>query len=793
MSRGLAAVLSAAVIAAAIAVGVWQVQPPAPAAADAPTASFSAARALDHVRVLASAPRTLGSDAHDRARDYLVETLRAAGVDATVQSALALADGDRQAIGSVDNVVGRLVGSDRAQPAILLVAHYDSVSIGPGASDNASGVAVVLEALRALAARAPPRADVVALFTDGEEDGLLGARAFLQSIAAAPVGVVLNFDNAGSSGPSVMYQTSDGNARLVDVFAACSSPLGSSLIDEIARRGRVQSDFSPLREAALPAMTFGLSEGFVRNHTPLDTPDRVDAGSLQQQGEQALTLVRRLDATTGTSAGPAPDGESVWTDSKDVVYFPVSRGRLAVYSRSWTPALVGLAWAAFGVVLAFGLLRHRLDGFSLVSGAVNSLLTLVFMSALTAVFWGFGWVEANGGDASGLPFASDLAHRAGLTLIVLAVGLALYLWGLDAKHANEAQLGAALWWLVLMAYVSVALPGGAYLLVWPLLASLAAVAVALVRCCPAPVESRQPVSCLVVRWVGALPALLLFSSSIYLLFTVNGMRLLAVVVCIWLLLGALSPQLALLGHRGRRIVPAACGVAGLAIVVGLSPLTGLADDPPAPVQLHYRYDAVSKIADWGRFAWAGDAQIVSDLVWRSSIDPETGNPPHDPTAAWGEGPPPDVPLRPPTAALVADRDAGSGRRLVTLLLRPAGRATVLSLMVGSQVGELEATAGGLSLDGADTRLLDAGANRWHVDWYAPRREGIVVQLTIDAGRRLRLRLVELRRGLPGAPALQAPARPQEVGPAGLGDATVVATGYVLGARIGAPLRSLTEP
>ena len=101
---------------------------------------------------------------------------------------------------------------------MLLVAHYDGVPGSPGAADNASGVAVVLEtaAWRTLASAASVLpTDVVVLFSDGEEIGLIGARAFLEDPASPRVGVVLAFDNAGSSGPSLMYQTSDGNARLV--------------------------------------------------------------------------------------------------------------------------------------------------------------------------------------------------------------------------------------------------------------------------------------------------------------------------------------------------------------------------------------------------------------------------------------------------------------------------------------------------------------------------------------------------------------------------------------------------
>ena len=113
----------------------------------------------------------------------------------------------------------------------MLCAHYDSVPEGPGASDDAAGVAVVLETLRALKAGPPLDRDVIALFTDGEESGCLGARVFVDEHPwAGDVGIVLNFDARGNSGPSIMFETSDGNGWLIRKYAqAAQQPLATSV------------------------------------------------------------------------------------------------------------------------------------------------------------------------------------------------------------------------------------------------------------------------------------------------------------------------------------------------------------------------------------------------------------------------------------------------------------------------------------------------------------------------------------------------------------------------------------
>ena len=104
----------------------------------------------------------------------------------------------------------------------MFVAHYDSVPSGPGAGDDAASVAAILETIRALKAGATPlRNDLIVLFTDGEELGLLGAKGFVETYPALrDIKVTLNFDMRGDYGPSVMFQ--DQRAQLVADRSVCS-------------------------------------------------------------------------------------------------------------------------------------------------------------------------------------------------------------------------------------------------------------------------------------------------------------------------------------------------------------------------------------------------------------------------------------------------------------------------------------------------------------------------------------------------------------------------------------------
>ncbi|MGH3750388.1 MAG: M20/M25/M40 family metallo-hydrolase, partial [Micromonosporaceae bacterium] len=216
-----AGVVALAVAAAIAAVSLAAIAPPYPRDATAQKSEFSAERAMAHLRELAAAPRPVGGLAHQRARDHLLTTLREYGLTAKVQESVGVDPSPRRAptAASVENVVGVLPGS-RSTGRLFLMAHYDSVAAGPGASDDGAGVAALLETARALASGPRLRNDVVFVFTDAEETCLCGAEAFVREHPLArDGGVVLNLEARGSSGAVVMFETTPGNAQLVEVFA----------------------------------------------------------------------------------------------------------------------------------------------------------------------------------------------------------------------------------------------------------------------------------------------------------------------------------------------------------------------------------------------------------------------------------------------------------------------------------------------------------------------------------------------------------------------------------------------
>ncbi|MEP6929606.1 MAG: M28 family peptidase, partial [Flavobacterium sp.] len=168
-------------------------------------AEFSTERALNQVKIIAHKPHYVGSTNHELVANYLKLELNRIGLETTVQEGFTL--NNKGLLVKSKNILARIKGTDNSK-ALLLLSHYDSAphSFSKGASDDASGVATILEGIRAfLYAKQPHKNDIIILFSDAEELGLNGAALFVnQHPWAKDVGLVLNFEARGSSGPSYM-------------------------------------------------------------------------------------------------------------------------------------------------------------------------------------------------------------------------------------------------------------------------------------------------------------------------------------------------------------------------------------------------------------------------------------------------------------------------------------------------------------------------------------------------------------------------------------------------------------
>ncbi|HWA68733.1 MAG TPA: M20/M25/M40 family metallo-hydrolase [Rhizomicrobium sp.] len=337
-----------------IAIGVWWLSlharaQPEPLGMDAPAIQFSAARADATLGRLLDGqhPHPVGS-AEDRAvHARLLKELQSLGIAARTQTQMSCFTEPRWGAvecGTITNIVAPL--SPGEGKSVLLMAHMDSVAAGPGAADDGSGVATILETARALKARGlSGNHPVTLLFTDGEEAGMLGAAAYARN-ARAGIGMVVNMEARGNQGSSLLFQTSPGNGRLIDLYAR-SLPhyAASSLYGEIYKYLPNDTDLSPMLQAGLPGLNFAFVGDVAQYHTALDRRENLAPASLQSHGENALESVDALSHADFS----ALKGE-------DAIYLDIM-GR-------WLPRLrvslaLPLSLAALLAIVLAGLLTRR--------------------------------------------------------------------------------------------------------------------------------------------------------------------------------------------------------------------------------------------------------------------------------------------------------------------------------------------------------------------------------------------------------------------------------------------------
>lgn len=719
-------------------------EPPAVRGGEVAATEFSTRRAMAHVEALAQRPRPVGSEAHAAARDYVLSELRKLGLAPEVQKVSGVnrrAAENVYTAGTVENVAARLGGTEGG-PALLLAAHYDSVSTGPGAGDDASGVAVLLETARAVRSRGTPRHDLIFLFTDAEEPGLLGAQAFAESHAwAGDVGLVLNFEARGRGGPSIMFETSQGNGRLISEFgAAVSRPVASSLAYEIYRRLPNDTDLSVWKRKGTAGLNFGFIEDITHYHTALDTPKNLDGRSLQQHGEAALALAARF-AERGVAGVAATNGA-------DAVYFDLLGLGLVRYPVPWVLPLLLVAALLFVALVVRGLRRRLLTAGGLALGFVGALACLC---VVPLVVWG-GWrlteqLQAAAGVETGAAVYHQQFYLLSWVLLAVACG-AVLLSLLRRKVAlSNLAFGGLAWWLLLAALTSLYVPGASYLFVWPLLLSLAAWAWLLFSGGWGEAQGRGALLLL----PAALAGVVLFVPAVSLIF--EGLGLMSVVVVgvmLALLACLLIPQFEVLSAGRARALPLGAAAACLAVLLYAGYAGGFDPSRPRQVNLFYAMNGDTRGAVWGTFE-ADEPPAVAlapQLGDGRARGPIADYVPQRHGNFLSHAAPP-FELAPPEVTVLEDATEGALRRVRMRVVSRRG-APLVTVHMNSDVPVQGALVGGRRIDLGEPITPSEDQPRWRLQYYGAPPEGFEVTLELKAGQPLQLKAMDHSYGLPDA-------------------------------------------
>ncbi|HEV2480203.1 MAG TPA: M28 family peptidase, partial [Puia sp.] len=225
--------------------------------------SFSVRRAYAHLGRIAAVPHSLGTAANDSVGAYLDSVGRQVGLEVSRLPFTSIKPFSKGiVIGRGVNIAATLKGTGGGKK-ILVMGHYDSEPNALGAGDDGSACAAMLETARALRSGQPLNRDVVFLFTNGEEDGLLGASAFVRdSTNLKDIGLVLNFDGRGNAGNCIMFRASPNSHWLIDGYAhAPIHHVTGSFYNELFNWLPNNTDLTPFLRAHLPGLDFAYVEG----------------------------------------------------------------------------------------------------------------------------------------------------------------------------------------------------------------------------------------------------------------------------------------------------------------------------------------------------------------------------------------------------------------------------------------------------------------------------------------------------------------------------------------------------
>ncbi|MCE9651408.1 MAG: M20/M25/M40 family metallo-hydrolase [Parvibaculum sp.] len=791
-----------AALVVALALAAFAMRPPSPLPADAPETVFSADRAMRDVETIAAHAHPIGSADIARVRDHLVNRLIELGLVVTLHGEGRPVFVPRRVArtlvaGRVRNVGGILKGTSPELPAILLMSHYDTVPNSPGAADDTAGVAATLEILRALKAAGPLKRDVIVLFTEGEEAGLLGSRDFFDtSPLASRIGLVLNLEARGGGGRTFMFETSDDAGGLISALgSAVARPSANSLMSFVYHRMPNGTDLSNAIERGIPGMNFAFIGDEVAYHTAYATPAHLDRGSLQHMGDQVLALTQTL-ANAGDLRARRPD--LVYSDifGLGFIAYPFWAGWILLAA---TAGLLGYA--------AVKARAFRLADFAGVAQGAGVFVFLLLAEALTLrlagqIAGGMFDVQAKYAMLARHPFffagcvgvalatallvfaclnrarswiaAVAFAALAGIACNLfagfdplgtgLAVALAVFAWPVLARFVQPWGVwigGFALLFAAALA-LQIFAPATSFFILWPfLLAGLAAALVLFFA--KGDFDDRRALA--VAGVLGALAAALIAQWGA-MIFLGVGSQLPAVIAGLTPL-AALALFPGLLSATGFRRAP----VAALALLAASFALVGWAAFGPAGAD-HPRLTQAFYMAgpEPGRFARVSTLPRL-DAWSEAALTADGGKPertlllPGYPQPVWNAPAQAAAVARPALSATAMKVEGGTR---VTLRIVPAARPRELRFVMKSSV-----PISGFALDGRPAPLLSE-PGKWSQFLYAaPPAEGITLSFTATEKGAAELRVFEVRDGWPAGIAV--PPKPPGLAPFQMSDTTFAAS------------------
>ena len=706
-------------------------RPPSPPAVAAP-GTFDTARATRRLgRILGDErPHPVDSLANDGVRARLIGELRAIGLSPQVHERMDC-NGTLKtrsvSCALTRNVVASFGPSSGRR--LLLNSHYDSTPTGPGASDDGIGVAAMLEIAAILRDTKPPR-PITFLFNEGEEFGLNGARAFLDSNPLArDVDSLINLESRGVSGPALMFETNTPNGpAITDYRRAAYRPYANSLSTDFATLIPNTTDVAVFKERGWKTLNYSIIGNEARYHSPGDTLDALDRSSLYHFGSEVLAATRTL--ANASAAGGT--NRQVFTD---------------LAGRGFVALPLAVAWLILAstlgalIVLAY---RRRALGRPLFAAA-GAVLGAVFAGVLASEVASLIRI---GDYWRAFPLVAYLAVYA--TVLAVEVTLLARL----ARGVERERMRLACWLLIVLVggAGSLALPGAVVFFLLPPLFALAAMFAA----------RWSPAASSALWWVAGLTQLLMFAELLGLI------EMLLIDGPLWAVvpLAALSTLPFLIEVPAQsRLALLALGLAAFGLWVAASVIPRVSEERPGAFTIDYVRDDIRGKASWTVASkqaplpkgWSRFGQ------WRKAKSPLNGRPRWSATAPLIEVPRPAI-------RLLSSVTDGKGRRVRLVVSRGGGDSVVIKF-----AKDVPVVAMGSS---GRPRLIPVSAEPGPALLRCTGRacDGLVLEVRLADQNKIRAELVGIRFALPAEGRVLAAARPPRSHPQYAPDSSILIRG-----------------
>lgn len=319
--------------------------------------------------------------------------------------------------------------------SLMFIAHYDSRYSQPmprqdsvwsyGAADDGYGLGIILETVgQALKYKNDWKQSIKVLFTDAEEVGMMGMKALWQNNREEfdNVGLIINLEARGPFGPALLFETSPGSARLMELYSSAAEyPYTYSLTTVVYGFMPNFTDFTIAKDE-IPGLNFSTIADINHYHTDLDNFSNVNPRSIQHYGAQISPIVNRY-----LTDSQYADRESLKAE-EDTIYFSLPVLGLLNFSKTTYVLINIVTFVLFVLLLGIDKLRGHIELRSIARSTACTLATAIAMLLIGEViayvasliagakFNLFGIVQGISGDN-----ATMIASVVVMTVAVVAI------------------------------------------------------------------------------------------------------------------------------------------------------------------------------------------------------------------------------------------------------------------------------------------------------------------------------------------------------------------------------------